>query len=99
MPHRSSTLVCVLGLLALGAMAGPAHGAEPATVLPPNARANLHGSDWTCVRGYERRDGACFAVEVPSNAHLTTWGDDWECSRGFEKRRNACVAVQIPANA
>jgi hypothetical protein len=67
--------------------------------LPANAKMNLLGNDWECVRGYRRSGNECVVVEVPSNAKLNVLGNDWECQRGYRISGSECVRVEIPANA
>ena len=67
--------------------------------LPTNAKLNVLGNDWECVRGYRRSGNECVAVQLPPDAKLNVLGNDWECQRGFRRSGSTCVPVQLPPNA
>lgn len=67
--------------------------------LPANARLNILGNDWECVRGYRRSGDECIAVQVPPNARLNVLGNDWECQRGYQRSGPGCTPVRLPENA
>ena len=61
--------------------------------LPANAKLNILGNDWECVRGYRRSGNDCIAVQIPANAKLNILGNDWQCVRGYRRSGNECVPV------
>lgn len=67
--------------------------------IPANAKLNIYGNDWECVRGFRRTGSECAPVQLSENSKLNVFGNDWECQRGFRQSGSECVQVQLPANA
>ena len=88
--NRLTAIFCLTLTMLLGSM-----GVSSSNTLPPNAKLNVYGNDWTCIAGYRRVGNGCKAVVIPQNAKLNVYGNDWTCIRGYRRVGNGCDKVGV----
>lgn len=77
-----------------------AAGACAQVVVPDGGYLDPSGANWSCLRGFEKRNAACVVLDLPENAYLSdsTYGRIWTCERGYAVVDDACEAIVVPEN-